>query len=239
MKKIRKTVKRIKLNNEDLVSIRDKYFEIKKTNKQRAENYLFVNCHYFVNMFLVNFRIRPEYREEASSFMWLQLIKAFNLYDAEKGYKLSTWCFQLLKQAAFDFIGKKTKELKKYSILNNDDNGEMDNQIYTHVAEEYEDKEKAQRNSEYLKQTINTLIPGPLEREVFCRYNGVLGYNKESLHQISLNTCIREKTVESIINANKYVFKKFSRWLSENKITYSDYSIADVEYFREYVLQKK
>lgn len=195
----------------------------------------------YMDMCKRSFKVRAEYWDEYECRLEIGIWRAFEEFHPERGARFSTWVYRLAKQSAWGFIKSKCKEndeTMKLDELNINGNYIAD---CPNPEDVYTTHEHEENINNKLSAVIAGVLRGPIEREVWIRKNGVLGYTPQSIDTIAKELNLTTKTVEQIITRNNNCMSIFKKFLRENDLNRKE-SMQNIDEiiksFKESIIKK-
>lgn len=223
------------INKERLYKIREEYLRIKETNPEKAAIYLLKNTKNILKLALYGMNIRKELADEARSFIEVDIIRAFDTYDQNKNASIWTWIYRIIVQSQYKFVQMKTSQNKKTAF---DFSYETTPEVYDVPVDNLNPEDRTiynESSSKYFKNLnmiLDNVLKGSLEKEIYCRMNGCLGYRKQTIEEIINDTRLSEKTVLYLKKKNLNSFYFFKKYLKNNNLNLSNITFNDIYKFK-------
>ena len=229
------------VNKEKLYEIYETYNQLKTTNQEKAAYYLLNNTKNLLKLGKFGMNIRKEYEEEATSYIQMDILRAFDSYQPDKGASLWTWVYRLMIQSQYKFIQAKTSQNKKTCF---DFSYQDCPQIYEEPINEPDPeetfiyKDDGERYCNDLNFILHAIFSDELEVEIYSRLNGVINYRKpQTIFEISDDTRLSEETVKMIKKKCQNELFYFRKWMKEQELSFNDICYRDILEYKD--LRKK
>lgn len=197
----------------------DELYEFYQQNKDNQNWFSIVlkEIKPYIDMCKKSFNVHPQYWEEYESSLLVNIWRAFNEYELNRGSRFSSWVYLLAKQSAWGFIRNKCKDMDV--SIKQDELSELG----CASLELGEDPETSMINHEDegsinndLSAVLMGVLRGPIEREVYMRKYGIMGYVPQNIETMAFELNLTTKTVEQIITRNNNSIGVFKRFLRDN-----------------------
>jgi len=198
----------------------DELYDYYLTNKNNPNwfNVILPTIRPYIDMCKKSFKVRVEFWDEYESSLLQNIWRAFNEFKPGRGSKFSTWVYRLAKQSAWGFIKNKCKDTDitmKQDDITGCGNSIPDNETPEEIFISDENDAATKNN---LETIIMCVLRGPIEREVYMRKYGIMGYVPQNIETMASELNLTTKTVEQIITRNNNSIGIFKRFLRENNL---------------------
>lgn len=197
----------------------DELYEFYQQNKDNQNWFSIIlkEIRPYIDMCKKSFNVHAQYWEEYESSLLVNIWRAFNEYKGGRGSRFSSWVYLLAKQSAWGFIRNKCKDMDisiKQDELNESvsTSSEHEEDPETSIIN-HEDEESISNN---LSTVLMGVLRGPIEREVYMRKYGIMGYTPQNIETMASELNLTTKTVEQIITRNNNSIGIFKRFLRDN-----------------------
>ena len=223
------------VNKEQLYEIYNKYHKLKTTNQEKAAYYLLNNTKNLLKLGKFGMNIRKEYEEEATTYIQMDIVRAFDSYQPDKGASLWTWVYRLMIQSQYKFIQAKTSQNKKTCF---DFSYETTPEVYDIEIDEPDPEQqaitndKATRYSNDLYFILSNIFSDKLTMEIYCRLNGVLNFPQQSLDEIAEDTRLSVESVSTLKKKAQNELFYFRKWCKDWELSFDNICYTDVLEYR-------
>ena len=199
----------------------DEYYGmwVESGRSEQVFNKISLEIEPYLNMCKKSFKVRPEYWDEYHYNLLVNIWRAFVEFKPERGARFSTWVYRLASQSAWGFIRNKCKDMD-ISIKQDDivecNNNILDNETPEDIFISDEDDNTTKNNLEMIMMGV---LRGPIERDVYKRKYGIMGFVPQDNDTIASELNLTTKTVEQVITRNNNSISEFKRFLRENKLS--------------------
>ena len=197
----------------------DEYYNmwIESGKSEKTFNRIIGEIEPYLDMCKKSFKVRPEYWDEYHCNLLVNIWRAFVEFNPERGARFSTWVYRLASQSAWGFIRNKCKDMDisiKQDELNESGCAslELGEDPETSIIN-HEDEESISND---LSAVLMGVLRGPIEREVYMRKYGIMGYVPQDIETMASELNLTTKTVEQIITRNNNSIGVFKRFLRDN-----------------------
>lgn len=229
------------IDKNKLNEVYEKYNGLKENNREKAVLYLLKNTKGFLKIGQYGCNARKEYDEEIKSWLQMDIVRAFDSYQPDKGASLWTWTYRLIVQSQYKFVQQKMSQNKKTCF---DFSYQDCPQIYEAPINEPDPeetfiyKDDRERYCNDLNFILHAIFLDELEIEIYSRLNGVINYSKpQTIFEISEDTRLSEDTVKTIKKKCQNELFYFRKWLKEQELSFNDICYKDIIEYKN--LRKK
>lgn len=218
-----------------LNEVYEKYNSLKENNREKAVLYLLENTKGFLKLGQYGCNARKEYDEEIKSWLQLDIVRAFDTYQDNKGASLWTWTYRLILQSQYKFVQQKTSQNKKTCF---DFSYETTPEVYDVEIDEPDPEQqaitndKANRYSNDLYFILSNIFSDKLTMEIYCRLNGVLNFQQQSLDEIAEDTRLSIESVRTLKKKAQNELFYFRKWCKDWELSFDNICYTDVIEYR-------
>ena len=198
----------------------DEYYGmwLQSGKSEKVFNKIAMEIEPYLDMCKKSFNVRSEYWDEYHCVLLVNIWRAFTEFKPERGARFSTWVYRLASQSAWGFIRNKCKDMDisiKQDDITGCGNSILDNETPEDIFISDEDDNTTKNN---LEMIMMGALRGPIERDVYKRKYGIMGFVPQDNDTIASELNLTTKTVEQVITRNNNSISGFKRFLRENKL---------------------
>ena len=199
----------------------DEYYGmwLQSGKSEKVFNKIAMEIEPYLDMCKKSFKVRPEYWDEYHCVLLVNIWRAFTEFKPERGARFSTWVYRLASQSAWGFIRNKCKDMDisiKQDELN--ESGCASLELGEDPETSIINHEEEESISNDLSAVLMGVLRGPIERDVYKRKYGIMGFVPQDNDTIASELNLTTKTVEQVITRNNNSISGFKRFLRENKL---------------------